>query len=59
MTQFAAVDTVGRHDLITIHGKPAPIPDPGLLVQPQFRWYAGCPTRNEPLALAQRERSSR
>jgi hypothetical protein len=50
MTQFAAVDTIGRHDLMTIHGKPVPIPDPGLLVHR----YTG----DEPLALAQEERSS-
>jgi hypothetical protein len=55
MTQFVAVDTIGRHDLMTIHGKPVPIPDPGLLVHR----YAGCPAGDEPLALAQEERSSR
>jgi len=46
MTQFAAGDTVGRHDLMTIHGQPVPIPDPDLLVHLQFRRYAGCPVCN-------------
>src|SRR5215469_261710 len=37
MTQFTAGDTVGRHDLVTIHGNP---------VHLQFRRYAGCPVCN-------------
>ena len=28
MTQFNVGDTVGRHDLVTIHGKPVHLPDP-------------------------------
>jgi peroxiredoxin len=43
MTHFTAGDTVRRHDLATIHGKPVRIPDPDLLVHLQFRRYAGCP----------------
>jgi len=46
MTQFTAGDTVRRHDLVTIHGKPVRIPDPYLLVHLQFRRYAGCPVCN-------------
>ena len=46
MTQFNAGDTVGRHDLVTIHGKPVRLPDPEHLVHLQFRRYAGCPVCN-------------
>jgi peroxiredoxin len=46
MTQFNVGDTVGRHDLVTIHGKPARLPDPEHLVHLQFRRYAGCPVCN-------------
>ena len=46
MNQFSAGDTVGRHDVVTIHGKPAPLPDPEHLVHLQFRRYAGCPVCN-------------
>ena len=46
MTQFTAGDTVQRHDLVSIHGKPVRIPDPDRLVHLQFRRYAGCPVCN-------------
>ena len=46
MNQLNAGDRVGRHDLVTIHGKPAPLPDPEHLVHLQFRRYAGCPVCN-------------
>jgi peroxiredoxin len=39
-------DVVDRHDLVTIHGKPVPVPDPDRLVHLQFRRYAGCPVCN-------------
>jgi hypothetical protein len=32
MTQFTTGDTVHRHDVVTIHGKPVRIPDPDLPV---------------------------
>ena len=46
MTQLNVGDRIGRHDLVTIHGKPAPLPDPEHLVHLQFRRYAGCPVCN-------------
>jgi peroxiredoxin len=46
MTQLNVGDRVGRHDLVTIHGKPARLPDPEHLVHLQFRRYAGCPVCN-------------
>jgi peroxiredoxin len=46
MTQLHAGDVLSRHDLITINGEPAPVPDAGRLVHLQFRRYAGCPVCN-------------
>ena len=46
MTQFNVGDTVDRHDLVTIHGKPVHLPDPEHLVHLQFSRYAGCPVCN-------------
>jgi peroxiredoxin len=46
MTQFNVGDTVGRHDLATVHGKPVRLPDSEHLVHLQFRRYAGCPVCN-------------
>jgi peroxiredoxin len=46
MTQLHAGDTLTRHDLMTINGTPAPVPDPERLVHLQFRRYAGCPVCN-------------
>ena len=43
MAQFNVGDTVDRHDLVTIHGKPVCLPDPERLVHLQFRRYAGRP----------------
>jgi peroxiredoxin len=41
-----AGDVLTRHDLVTIHGDPVPIPDAERLVHLQFRRYAGCPVCN-------------
>ena len=46
MTQLHPGDVLSRHDLTTISGKPAPVPDTGWLVHLQFRRYAGCPVCN-------------
>jgi peroxiredoxin len=41
-----AGDIVRRHDLTTIHERPARLPDAERLVHLQFRRYAGCPACN-------------
>jgi hypothetical protein len=46
MTQLTVGDTVGRHDLVTIHGKPVRLPDPEHLAHLQFRRHAGGPACN-------------
>jgi peroxiredoxin len=46
MTQLHPGNVLGRHDLTTISGQPAPVPDAGWLVHLQFRRYAGCPVCN-------------
>ena len=46
MTQLNAGDVVSRHELVTIHGKPVRLPDPGHLVHRPFRRDAGCPVCN-------------
>jgi peroxiredoxin len=46
MKELHAGDMLGRHDLMTISDKPAPVPDPERLVHLQFRRYAGCPVCN-------------
>ena len=46
MTKLNVGETVGRHDLVTIHGKPVRLPDPVHPVHLQFRRYAGCPVCN-------------
>ena len=46
MTKLNVGETVGHHDLVTIHGKPVRLPDPVHPVHLQFRRYAGCPVCN-------------
>jgi peroxiredoxin len=46
MTKLKPGDVLDRRELITIHGKPVPVPDARLLVHLQFRRYAGCPVCN-------------
>jgi peroxiredoxin len=46
MNQLHAGDVLIRHDLMTINGQPAQVPDPERLVHLQFRRYAGCPVCN-------------
>jgi peroxiredoxin len=46
MTELHAGDVLSPHDLTTITGSPAPVPDAGKVVHLQFRRYAGCPVCN-------------
>jgi peroxiredoxin len=46
MPQLKRGDVLSRHELVTIHGRAVPVPDPNQLVHLQFRRYAGCPVCN-------------
>jgi peroxiredoxin len=44
--KIAGGDTIGAHELTTIHGDTVRVPDPQHLVHLQFRRFAGCPVCN-------------
>ncbi len=46
MTHLYTGDVLVPRDLMTINGKPVPVPDTERLVHLQFRRYAGCPVCN-------------
>ena len=44
--ELTGEDVIADHELVTIHGEPVRVPDPGRTVHLQFRRFAGCPLCN-------------
>ncbi|SEG80425.1 Peroxiredoxin [Thermomonospora echinospora] len=45
-TRIGTGEIVAARKLVTVHGEPVAVPDPGRLVHLQFRRFAGCPVCN-------------